>query len=166
MFLYQTFLDEKGGVLSFEQCQEYHQKILDGMKKGDAELEQYWLDFVKNAIEYTQIRSKWYLISREERQATDESRTNKHNRVIMALKLVVRYLASEGADSSWFDEIESDRKKIGDFAIILLIFMPLMVVKQVFMTCFFCFGSDGSNKKSLTKLSSSRLSEYILFQKR
>lgn len=34
----------------------------------------------------------------------------------MALKLVVRYLASEGVDSSWFDEIESDRKKIGDFA--------------------------------------------------
>lgn len=34
----------------------------------------------------------------------------------MTLKLVVRYLASEGADSSWFDEIESDRKKIGDFA--------------------------------------------------
>ena len=85
MFSYQTFLDEKGGVLSFEQCQEYHQKILDGMKKGDAELEQYWLDFVKNAIEYTQIRSKWYLISREERQATDGSRTNKHNQVIMAL---------------------------------------------------------------------------------
>ena len=24
MFSYQTFLDEKGGVLSFEQCQEYH----------------------------------------------------------------------------------------------------------------------------------------------
>ena len=86
------------------------------MKKGDIEFEQYWLDFVKNAIEYTQIRSKWYLISREERQATDGSRTNKHNQVIMALKLVVRYLASEGVDSSWFDEIESDRKKIGDFA--------------------------------------------------
>lgn len=116
MFSYQTFLEEKGGVLSFEQCQEYHQKILDGMKKGDIEFEQYWLDSVKNAIEYTQIRSKWYLISREERQATDGSRTNKHNQVIMALKLVVRYLASEGVDSSWFDEIESDRKKIGDFA--------------------------------------------------
>lgn len=43
MFSYQTFLDEKGGVLSFEQCQEYHQKILDGMKKGDIEFEQLQL---------------------------------------------------------------------------------------------------------------------------
>ncbi|GGE23413.1 hypothetical protein [Streptococcus himalayensis] len=73
MFSYQTFLDEKG-TLSFEKCQEYHQKILDTMKKRETEFEEYWLDFVKNAIEYRQIRSNWYLISREERLATDDSR--------------------------------------------------------------------------------------------
>jgi len=38
--------------------------------------------------------------------------------------LVTRYLASEGADASWFAEIEDDRQKIGDFAIISPMFMP------------------------------------------
>ena len=68
------------------------------------------------SFEYSQIRLNWYLISRKERQATYESRANKHNQVIYYLKLVTRYLASEGADASWFAEIEDDRQKIGDFA--------------------------------------------------
>lgn len=115
MFSYQTFLDEKN-ALSFEHCQAYHQKILNAVNKGDSEFEEYWLDFVKNAIEYSKIRSNWFLISRNERQETDESRTNKHNQVIYSLKLVTRYIASRGADSSWFSEIEKDRQQIGDFA--------------------------------------------------
>ena len=91
--------------------------ILNAVKKGDSKFEEYWSDFLKNAFEYSQIRLNWYLISCEERQATDESRANKDNQVIYYLKLVTRYLASEGADASWFAEIEDGRQKIGDFAI-------------------------------------------------
>ena len=39
MFSYQTFLKEKND-LPFEKCQEYHQNILNAVKKGDSEFVQ------------------------------------------------------------------------------------------------------------------------------
>lgn len=115
MFSYQTFLDEKN-VLTFEKCQEYYQKILFYADKNNSEFISFWTEFLKEAIEYTQIRASWRLISDDERRATDSSRSVKHDKVIFSLKLAIRTLERTGADISWFDEIVNDRKKIGDFA--------------------------------------------------
>lgn len=114
MFSYSSFLKEVD-ALSFEQCREVHDKILPALGR-DEELDEIWANFVNYAIDYSQVRAKWYLISQEERQTTDQSRTDKHNRVIVHLKMIATFLDNEGFDRSWFDAIADNRKQIGDFA--------------------------------------------------
>lgn len=111
---YEAFLSAKD-ALTFEECQNIHQTILNNIG-NDEEILEVWSEFLQASISYAHIRSQWLLWEREERQQKDEGRTAKHEQVIYCLKLLSRYLGQEGVDVSWFDAIEDNRKQIGDFA--------------------------------------------------
>ena len=111
---YEAFLSAKD-ALTFEECQNIHQTILNNIG-NDEEILEVWSEFLQASISYAHIRSQWLLWEREERQQKDEGRTAKHERVIYCLKLLRRYLGKESVDISWFDAIEDNRKQIGDFA--------------------------------------------------
>ena len=111
---YEAFLSAKD-ALTFEECQNIHQTILNNTG-NDEEILEVWSEFLQASISYAHIRSQWLLWEREERQQKDEGRTAKHERVTYCLKLLSRYLGQEGVDVSWFDAIEDNRKQIGDFA--------------------------------------------------
>ena len=76
-------------------------------------------DYLMAAAKYANVRACWNILSREEKMDTDANRTACHNKVILHLNILARYLASKGKDVSWRDELGDDslhRKKIGDFA--------------------------------------------------
>ncbi len=77
---YSTFLSSKD-ALTFEECQNIHQTILNNIG-NDEEILEVWSDFLQASISYAHIRSQWLLWEREERQQKDEGRTAKHERVI------------------------------------------------------------------------------------
>lgn len=112
---YQDFLTEKD-ALSFEVCTTYYQTLIDTLKQSDEDSLQYWNDFVSASVDYTQARVEWLQLSREEKQARDEARTVKHNKVIYTLKIYVKYAQIQGQDLSWFEGMEGNRKQIGDLA--------------------------------------------------
>lgn len=115
MFSYQDFLIEKD-ALGFESCSEYYGSLLEALDKTDKEAVSYWKDFVSASVDYAQARGEWLLLNREEKQAKDEMRTVKHNKVIYTLKIYVKYAQIQGQDLSWFEEMEGNRKQIGDLA--------------------------------------------------
>lgn len=115
MFSYQDFLIEKD-ALGFESCSEYYGSLLEALDKTDKEAVSYWKDFVSASVDYAQARGEWLLLNREEKQAKDEMRTVKHNKVILALKIVIAYLKQQGKEFDWFESITGNRKQMGDLA--------------------------------------------------
>lgn len=67
-------------------------------------------------VNYSRIRTNWFLTERESRKMQDQYRTKAHNRVIDACNCLSRYMAGISEDNSWRRAIGDDRKNIGDFA--------------------------------------------------
>lgn len=101
--------------MDFEIFKKYYNEIVDNCNKND-EVFEMWQDLLKKAIEYTSIRAKWSLMSREEKIDNDTHRTACHDSFINSLKIYVRYLKQLGIDFLVNELIEQDRKTIGDFA--------------------------------------------------
>lgn len=98
-----------------EKNEKYYNEIVDNCHKND-EVFEMWQDLLDKAIEYTSIRAKWSLMSREEKIEKDAYRTACHDSFINGLKIYVRYLRQIGIELSSNGLIEQDRKAIGDFA--------------------------------------------------
>ena len=101
--------------IDFEKNEKYYNEIIDNIHK-DNETFEMWQDLLNKAIEYTNIRAKWSLMSTEEKVENDAYRTACHNSFINSLKIYVRYLKQLGIELSVNELIEQDRKIIGDFA--------------------------------------------------
>lgn len=101
--------------IDYEKKENYYNEIVDTCNKND-EVFEMWQDMLKKAIEYTSIRAKWSLMSREEKIENDAHRTACHDSFINSLKIYVRYLKELGIELKSNELIEQDRKTIGDFA--------------------------------------------------
>lgn len=98
-----------------EKNEKYYNEIVDNCHKND-EVFEMWQDLLDKAIEYTSIRAKWSLMSREEKIGKDAYRTACHDSFINSLKIYVRYLKEIGIELKSNELIEQDRRAIGDFA--------------------------------------------------
>ena len=98
-----------------ELFEKFYNEILDYCHRNDEAFEM-WQDLLNKAIEYTSIRAKWSLMSREEKIENDAHRTASHDSFINSLKIYVRYLKQLGINLLVNELIEQDRKTIGDFA--------------------------------------------------
>jgi len=101
--------------IDLEKFNTYYNEIVDNCHRND-EIFEMWQDMLNKAIEYTSIRAKWSLMSREEKIENDTHRTACHDSFINSLKIYVRYLKQMGISLLINELIEQDRKTIGDFA--------------------------------------------------
>lgn len=77
-------------------------------------------ELLRKAIEYSAIRSKWTVMSPEEKADADPGRTMKHDSLIVKFNQLARFLKMQGKSATWRDKLGYDeddkinRKKIGD----------------------------------------------------
>lgn len=123
---YQNTISNKD-VLPFEQCEMIYSEIIKGLNINDLDEIEYWQDFVLNCIEYTEIRSKWLLLNKSDKNEIDNKRTVIHDGLIIKLKIIKRLLNSKNIETAWFEDFKINselgddtsnlkRKQIGDLA--------------------------------------------------
>ena len=106
-------------TLTIEQASEIYRTIIESLDLDENDDREILQDYLMAAAKYANVRACWNILSREEKMDTDANRTACHNKIILHLNILARYLASKGKDVSWRDELGDDslhRKKIGDFA--------------------------------------------------
>lgn len=106
-------------TLTIEQASEIYRTIIESLDLDENDDREILQDYLMAAAKYANVRACWNNLSREEKMDTDANRTACHNKVILHLNILARYLASKGKDVSWRDELGDDslhRKKMGDFA--------------------------------------------------
>lgn len=107
--------------LTMEELASLHSKMAQEIGSDRDGLELY-SDLVAAAVKYLEYRSNWPLWGREEKMEKDSVRTSRHNRVILCLNQLARYLRMQGKDAVWRDILGEEtenaayRKRAGDFA--------------------------------------------------
>ena len=101
--------------IDIDKNEKYYNEIIDNIHKDDESFE-LWQNLLNKAIEYTNIRAKWSLMSMNEKVENDAYRTACHDSFINSLKMYVRYLKQLGINLLANELIEQDRKTIGNFA--------------------------------------------------
>lgn len=105
--------------LTVEACQKLQEEILKEIGTDEEALDLY-SELIRKAIEYACIRAKWTLMNKEEKADADESRTIKHDSLIVKFNQLAKYLKMQGKETAWRDSLgyEKDdkinRKRIGD----------------------------------------------------
>ena len=75
---------------------------------------------LRNAIQYSKLRVEWLLADKDDLAEIDKSRTISHNSFISSCDALARNMKQNGEDSTWRNKIGTDRKDIGDFAVLLV----------------------------------------------
>lgn len=75
---------------------------------------------LKNAINYSKLRVDWLLAKEEDKIEIDKIRTISHNSFISSCDALARNMKENGEDYGWRNKIGTDRKDIGDFAVLLV----------------------------------------------
>ena len=108
--------------LSFEESVKLHEEILSEIGTDEAATEIY-VEICEKAARYSGFRSKWLLMSKEEKADTDPSRTACHDSLIICVNKLARYLRMRGKETAWRNELGDEtadpyiRKRIVDFGI-------------------------------------------------
>lgn len=106
--------------LSFEQATRFHEDLLSEIGSDETAIEIY-TELCDKAARYSGFRSKWLLMSKEEKADADPSRTACHDSLIICINKLARYLRINGKAAVWCDELGDEtldpyiRKRIGDF---------------------------------------------------
>lgn len=118
IYLYDDYL-KKENILTTEVAMSIHQEMYSEMGNDQDALELYE-ELLRKAIEYSAIRSKWTIMSPEEKMDADPGRTMKHDSLIVKFNQLAKFLKMQGKPAIWRDRLgyeEDDkinRKKIGD----------------------------------------------------
>ncbi|MFG6383910.1 MAG: hypothetical protein K1V96_06615 [Lachnospiraceae bacterium] len=112
-------------ILTIEQMNQIHKNMIEEIGTNQEALELYD-ELLEIATKYVAIRSKWLLMSREEKLEQDSLRTSYHNSTIIHFNMLSRYLKQQGKATIWREELGNEeeneycRKTIGDFACYLV----------------------------------------------
>lgn len=115
---YEEYLKEKD-TLTIQQASEILNKITESLDLDNEDDQELFHDYLAAAAKYANVRANWNLLSRKQKMDADTNRTACHNKVIFHINILARYLAKQGKDTSWRDELGDEkehRKIIGDFA--------------------------------------------------
>ena len=111
-------------TLTMEDFLDIHAGMIESVGNDPDALELFD-ELMEHAIVYTDIRARWTMMSVEEKREIDETRTMKHDALIVKFNKLARYLDMTGRDIAWRDALgytEVDpgkRRRIGDFACFL-----------------------------------------------
>ena len=99
-----------------EKFERIYNEIIEN-NSFDDDIVELWETMLKSAIEYTNMRANWSLITTKERVDNDKHRTSLHDSFINNSKMFVRYCEQNQRTLSLKEFLErTDRKEIGDFA--------------------------------------------------
>jgi hypothetical protein len=106
---------------TINQLSEAYRAISELPLINDTNLNESFNDFLDSCVSYSEMRSRWLLLSREEQRRVDAVRTSKHNAVLLSLTILERLCIKKGLPITWRDligrsEIGEERKRQGDFA--------------------------------------------------
>ena len=116
--LYDGYLENEC-ILTLEAAGSIHKAMRDEIGKDEDAMELYE-ELLGKAIEYSTIRSKWTVMTVEEKLDSDPGRTMKHDSLIVKFNQLAKYLRLQGKPALWRDELgyekddKMNRKKIGD----------------------------------------------------
>lgn len=116
---YENYLSTEKS-LSLESMVKLHCDMMNEIENDSDALELYD-ELVDKATRYASFRAEWLLMSKEEKQDRDSSRSACHNSLIVKFNMLARYLKMQGKAAAWRDTLgyeEDDkyyRKRIGDF---------------------------------------------------
>lgn len=97
-----------------------HGELLSEIGSDETAVEIY-TEICEKAARYSGFRSKWLIMSKEEKADEDPSRTACHDSLIICINKLARYLRMNGKPAAWRDELGDEtsdpyiRKRIGDF---------------------------------------------------
>ena len=119
LLLYTDYLDLRKS-LTFEESMKLHGELLSEIGSDETAVEIY-TEICEKAARYSGFRSKWLIMSKEEKADADPSRTAYHDSLIICVNKLSRYLRMNGKATVWRDELGDEvsetyiRKRIGDF---------------------------------------------------
>lgn len=109
--------------LTYQEAYEIYQALMANADKTDPDIAEIYDTLYQRAIQYAEIRSRWMLMSREERIAKDSGRSARHDAFINSVNIAARLQGEEGCE--WKSRLGDDRKRIGDFACFLTLFLGM-----------------------------------------
>ena len=118
---YKSYIDMPK-ALSFDEAVKIHEEMLLEIGDDETAMEIY-TEICEKAARYSGFRSRWLLMSKEEKADTDPSRTACHDSLIICVNKLARYLRMRGKEAAWRDELGDEtadpyiRKRIVDFGI-------------------------------------------------
>ena len=106
---------------TINQLSEAYRAISELPLINDTNLNESFNDFLDSCVSYSEMRSRWLLLSREEQRRVDAVRTSKHNAVLLSLTILERLCIKKGLPITWRNligrsEFGEERKRQGDFA--------------------------------------------------
>lgn len=114
--------------LIFDEFNQIYHRLSVTSTLNDAYFQELWREMIVSAFVYAKRRAEWSVQSSAERREVDEIRTYEHNDFMTNLKVIYRYLKTEGKAIDWFEQLgtpEKDRKRFGDFACYLTLIHSL-----------------------------------------
>ena len=124
---YEDYLSLSGAI-TFQEAMEIYNTIVSRLDDSEDGTD-LWEEYLQAAVDYAKIRADWLLLSLEEKEESDPRRTALHDRSIISLNILARWMNRFGRDCSWRDRLgdgtwrrsdydvkkEVFRKRIGDF---------------------------------------------------
>lgn len=109
--------------LQYQEALELYTTMTENLNRNDADIVDLYNRLIEKAVRYAHIRAEWNALSREEKLEQDSSRTIAHDSFISSINIIAR---SEGEiGSQWRERLGNDRKRVGDFACYISLFLSL-----------------------------------------
>lgn len=109
--------------LQYQEALELYTTMTENLNRNDADIVDLYNRLIEKAVRYAHIRAEWNTLTREEKLERDSSRTIAHDSFISSINIIAR---SEGKiGSQWRERLGNDRKRVGDFACYISLFLSL-----------------------------------------
>ena len=110
-------------ILQYQEALEIYHTMEENLDRNDEDIMDLYHMLIDKAIRYANIRAEWATLSREMKSEKDASRTSAHNAFISSVNIIARTEGVVGA--LWRQRLTDDRKRIGDFACYIALFLGL-----------------------------------------
>lgn len=110
-------------AMSFDEAMDIYKSINDAIDETDEDILYIRRMLQEKAVRYAHFRAGWSLKTRQEKLDTDDHRTSAHDAFISTLNMMAA--AEQDTGEMWRQKLGTDRKRLGDFACYIALFMAL-----------------------------------------
>ena len=126
LYKYSDYLTNTN-IIPTEEAQSLYDELVEIVKANvkDTTLMELWDELLEAVMDYAEFRQRWLLMEIEKRISKDKTRTMYHDVVMVKFDILARYMEKNGMDVSWKTALGENRKRVGDFACYIALFMAL-----------------------------------------